>query len=262
MDNNIRLWENDVPLFDPSYGQEEPTLTPYLNGRKGSGCVIVLPGGGYTGRADHEGGMIARMYNEVGISSFVLNYRVAPYHHPAELYDAQRAVRLVRHRAAEYGIDPYKIAVLGFSAGGHLAVNTCELFDAGMTGGDEIDRESSRPDAGIFCYPVVTLIGRTHAGSRDNLLGENPDPALLRKLSGECSVPDDMPPAFIWHTVTDDGVDVTNSLNLAIAMHEKNIGYEMHIYPHGGHGLGLAENDSVVRAWAADSQRWLLGMGY
>lgn len=257
----IKLWENGTPYYNPAYGEEETTMTLYLvkNGNADKGCVIVCPGGGYSFRAPHEGEPIALMLNKAGISAAVLNYRVAPYRHPAMLADANRAVRFVRYHASEWEINPEKIGILGFSAGGHLAVSACEHYDAGkMDGDDVIDRVSSRPNAGIFCYPVATFIPEyTHMGTLHNLLGEQPEPALQTALSGENSVPDDCPPVFMWHTSEDDCVDVNNSLELARALRKKKIPFELHVFPHGGHGMGLAEENKSVGQWAGLLVNWL-----
>lgn len=261
----IKLWDNGTPYYDPALGQEETTLTPYLvkDGRKDKGLVIVCPGGGYAGRADHEGEPVAKMLNAAGISAVVLNYRVAPYRHPAPLTDANRAVRFVRYHAAAWEIDPKKIGILGFSAGGHLAVSACEHFDAGLVDGDEIDKESSRPDAGIFCYPVVTFHKPfAHIGSRNNLLGDEENKELDDLLTGEDNVPDDCPPCFLWHTAEDNGVPVENSLMLSAALSKKKIPFELHIFPKGWHGLGLAENNESVRQWAPLLVKWLKGYGF
>ena len=263
---DIKLWENGTPLFDESFGQPEPTLTPFLlpTYKEGQthGCVIVCPGGGYSGRAEHEAWPIAKMLNEGGISAFVLNYRVSPYRYPAELYDIQRAVRLVRFRAGEFGIDPEKIGVLGFSAGGHLATMGVTQYDGGLDCGDEIDRVSCRPNAGILCYAVISLGINTHGGSRDNLLGRPADPDLVRKLSGELAVKDACPPVFMWHTAEDGAVPVQNSLNMALALREKNIPFELHVFPHGAHGLGLAPSMPDVAQWSSLCVNWLKGLGF
>ena len=256
----IKLWDNGTPYYDPALGQPETTLTPYIaespNGTRG--CVIVFPGGGYTKHADHEGEPIAKMINEIGTHAFVLNYRVAPYRHPAELEDALRAVRWVRYHASEYGIDPNKIAVLGFSAGGHLAVSASEHFDYGREDGDEIDKVSSRPDGAIYCYPVTTLEPPyAHEGSRINLLGKDAPEELVKRMSGPLSVREDMPPVFMWHTFVDTCVPVQNSLMMATALREKGIPVELHIFPDGHHGLGLATQLPHTAQWAGLLQNWL-----
>lgn len=253
-----KLWENGTPYFDETFGQQEPTLTPYLleNGKVNS-VVIVLPGGGYGGRAAHEGEPIAKMLNAGGVSSFVLNYRVAPYRHPVMLGDALRAIRYVRFHADKFSIDPQKIGILGFSAGGHLTTTAIEHFDKGLSEGDEIDKVSSRPDAGVLCYAVISLGEYTHLGSKYNLLGNPPDEALAEKLSGEKSVPDDCPPVFLWHTAEDQAVPVQNSLQMAMALKAKNIPFELHVFPYGHHGLGLAEGNETVKQWSPLLVNWL-----
>ena len=170
---NIRLWpEGQVPYFKKEYGQDEPTLTPYLlNDGKKSGAVIVCPGGAYRVRADYEGGPVAEEINKYGVNAFVLNYRLFPYKYPAITEDVLRAIRYVRYHADVLGIDPEKIAVLGFSAGGHLATSAMCMFDYGREDGDEIDRISSRPDGVILCYGVISLQKYTHQGSRQVLIG-------------------------------------------------------------------------------------------
>ena len=255
---SIKLWENGTPGFIEEYGQKEPSITPYLleNGKK-NGCVIVCPGGGYSGKAAHECGVIAEMLNENGVSAFTLDYRVFPYKYPFVTEDVLRAVRFVRYNAEKFGIDPEKIGVLGFSAGGHLASSAMNVFDYGKDG-DEIDAVSSRPDFGILCYPVVSFDGYMHAGSRKNLIGGLPnEKELAVKLSLELNVKSDTPPAFIWHTMDDGGVDARNSLELACAMRAHNIPCELHIFQHGSHGLGLAPSSPSVAQWVPLLGQWL-----
>lgn len=255
----FKLWENGTPFYNESYGQPETTVTWYpADVKEPTGCVIVFPGGGYGMRAEHEGKNISEMLNQNGFHSFVLNYRVAPYNHPAPLEDALRAVRFVRYYADSFGIHKNKIAVLGFSAGGHLAITAAEKFDYGKSDGDEIDKQNSRPDAAVFCYPVCTLLGEyTHKGSVKNLLGTDEPTDLAYKLSGELNARDDMPPCFIWHTFGDTCVPVQNSLMLADALRKKNIPVEMHLFPDGPHGLGLAEKIPHTAQWAPLLCNWL-----
>ena len=259
----IKLWENAAPGFVPEYEQEEPTITPYLleNGKKNA-CVIVCPGGAYRMRAEHERAPIVEMLNKHGVSAFSLEYRIAPYKYPYVTEDLLRAIRYVRYNAQKFNIDPNKIGVLGFSAGGHLAASAMGCFDYGKEG-DEIDCVSSRPDFGILCYPVVSFDKYTHKGSRNNLIGglEN-ESELAVKLSLELNVKDDTPPAFIWHTMDDDGVDSRNSLALAMAMRAHNIPCELHIFQHGRHGVGLGENYKNVWQWAGLLGEWLRLNGY
>ncbi len=258
---NVKLWENGTPYFNPEFGADEPSMTLYLlnDSNVSKGFVIVCPGGGYGMRAeDHEGHQIAELLNTAGISACVLHYRVAPYKHPVMLTDANRAVRYVRYHAKEWGIDPEKIGILGFSAGGHFAVAACEHYDVGLNDGDAIDAVSSRPNAGIFGYPVATLDPKiTHLGTLYNLLGEKPDPELQHMLSGENSVPDDCPPIFMWHTSEDNAVNVCNSLELGKALRAKKIPFELHVFPHGEHGLGLAKDLPHTAQWSALMLNWL-----
>lgn len=256
------LWPKEPPFFEPSYGQEAPSITPFLLPGKGNSCVIVCPGGAYAIRADHEGAPIAEMLNSNGISAFVLNYRVTPYHHPAELTDAKRAIRYVRYHAQRFGIDPEKIGILGFSAGGHLTVSALEHFDYGEESGDEIDHVSSRPNCGILCYAVISLLEYGHVGSRENLLGKEENPALWAELSGECSVREDMPPVFLWHTAADVSVPVENSLQMALALQKKKIPYELHIFPDGAHGLGIAQEVEGTNQWPSLLAGWLHRIGF
>ena len=259
----IPLWNKETPRFDPSVGQREPGLTPCLcEGAKG--CVIVLPGGGYAMRAEHEGMPVAERLCRGGISAFVLSYRVAPYRAPVPLMDARRAVRLVRANAAQLGIE--KIGILGFSAGGHLA-GSAALMEDGWAGdpanADPVERESARPDAAVLCYPVVSMQRCTHAGSRENLLGERADdPAARAAHSLELLAGRQAPPCFLWHTADDASVLVQNSLALASRLAENGTPFELHVYPNGRHGLGLAAGMPPVSEWSDACVRWLHALGF
>ncbi len=255
----FKLWENATPFYNESYGQPEPTLTWYpAEAEEPRGCVIVFPGGGYGMRVEHEGKAISEMLNKHGFHSFVLNYRIAPYKHPAPLEDALRAVRFVRYYADSFGILKNKIAVMGFSAGGHLAVTAAEKFDYGKSEGDEIDRQSSRPDAAVFCYSMCTLLGEyKNKITVKNLLGTDEPTDIAYNLSGELNARGDMPPCFIWHTFGDTVVPVQNSLMLADALRKKNVPLEMHLFPDGPHGLGLAEKIPHTAQWVPLLCRWL-----
>lgn len=258
----IALWPQSR-LTKHELAEDNPTLTPFLLGGAGRGCVIVFPGGGYGARAEHERTPIARWFNSLGVNSFVLDYRVAPYRHPVPLQDALRAIRIVRARAEEFGVNPSQIGVLGFSAGGHLAASAATLFDKGdAQAADPIDRLSSRPDAAILCYPVISTGPYGHEGSMNNLLGENPDPELLRLLSLESSVTADNPPTFLWHTSDDEAVPVENSLMFAAALRAKKVPFALHVYPHGRHGLGLAKDTPEVSSWTDQCALWLRGIGF
>lgn len=258
MHEKIYLWKEDAPYTQFSPLQAQPSVTEYAV-PDSRGAVIVVPGGGYCMKADHEGAPIAEMLNQAGVSAYVLDYRVKPCHMLAPLSDAKRAIRLVRSMGYE------KVAILGFSAGGHLTCTAATLYDAGdPDAADPLERLSSRPDAFIPCYAVVSFGAYTHGGSRESLLGqENADNwELVRKFSNELHITPDTPEAFIWHTAADQAVPVENSLNLALALSAQGVPYEMHIFPQGQHGLGLAEEFEDVKQWAPLLQKWLVLRNY
>jgi acetyl esterase/lipase len=237
-----------------------PTLTPYQAKDPDGSAIIVFPGGGYTHLAAHEGEPIARWLASLGISSFVLHYRLAPrYHHPAMLQDAAHAVRTVRALSREWKIDPNRIGVLGFSAGGHLAATISTQFDDGdAKSEDPIEKVSSRPDVAVLCYPVITLGGvSAHTGSRKNLLGANPTQELIDQMSAEKRVTEKTPPTFIFHTADDPGVPVENALMYAAALKAHKVPFEMHIYEHGRHGVGLASDNPILSTWTQRCAAWL-----
>ena len=252
------LWEGrKAPYSEECPGQEQPSLTAYP-AEASRGAVVVCPGGAYLMKADHEGGPIAEKINEAGVSAFVLDYRVKPCPYQAPLGDAKRAIRLVRSMGYE------QVAILGFSAGGHLACSAATLYDAGDPGAeDPIDRRSSRPDGLVACYPVASFLSFRHQGTVESLLGKHSgDLQLLRHFSAEEQVTDDTPPAFLWHTAADQAVPVENSLNLAAALSRHGVPFELHVYPEGQHGLGLAEDFDDVRTWSDHMNAWLLKRGY
>lgn len=261
---NYLLWENGAPMFDASIGLPEPSVDAYiLPGEKKRGAVIVCPGGGYNHLEDvREGGPICEFFNSLGMNAFTLYYRVAPYHHPVELWDIQRAVRYIRKNADAFNVDPDKIGVLGFSAGGHLAVMSMEHFDYGLKDGDDIDRVSCRPDFAVLCYAACTLgLPYSHRGSARYLFGNDifeDDFGRLRIYSGDVSVPHDCPPAFIWHTCEDKAVPVMNAVKMAQALSDKKIPYELHIFPDGHHGIDLAKNfEGGAKRWTDLVAAWL-----
>lgn len=258
--NPVFLWSDQAPGSQGESPEDKPHLISYLvESATPAPAVIIFPGGGYAHRADHEGKPVAAWLNSLGISALVLNYRVAPYRHPCPLQDAQRAVRLARSRATDWGVDPQRLGVLGFSAGGHLAATLSTHFDQGVkTASDPVDRQSCRPDFAVLCYPVITLLGdHRHAGSMRNLLGESPNEATVRDLSAESQVSFDTPPTFLWHTADDAGVPVENSLLYASALRRHEVPFALHIFPHGRHGLGLATGDPEVEAWTGLCGQWL-----
>lgn len=260
----LLLWPEGAPGALGGSDEDCPAITPYLVEGRSNAAVLICPGGGYWLRAGHEGGPVAEWLNTLGISAFVLRYRVAPYQYPSALQDAQRALRTIRLRADEYGIDPGRLGILGFSAGGHLASTASGLFDRGNPeAGDALDRQSCRPDFTILCYPVVSMMdGLTHEGSKANLLGGQPAEDLVRQLSGELQVTSDTPPAFLWHTADDASVPVENSLLLAAALRRQGIPFDLHIYAHGRHGLGLAGEEPHTSGWTGACASWLQMNGY
>jgi len=262
----IVLWPDGAPGALGHEPLDIPTLTPYRAPKeKATGAaVIVCPGGGYGHLADHEGGPVAEWLNSIGITAFVLKYRLGPrYHHPAPLLDAARAIRLVRARAAEWQIDPERIGVLGFSAGGHLASTIGTHFDAGKSEApDPVDRVSSRPNVMILIYPVITMKDRTHAGSRTHLLGDNPPAELVNLLSNEEQVKKDTPPTFVVHTMADTGVPVENSLMFVAALRKAGVPVEFHMYEQGPHGFGLGTKDPILATWPARCADWLSLHGF
>ena len=190
---------------------------------------------------DHEGSQIAMWLNNLGISAYVLKYRLGPkYHHPIELWDAQRAIRYVRSRAGRLAIRPDHVGMWGFSAGGHLASTAETHFSRSDTEADDpIDRQSDRPDFAILSYPVISMLDPyAHLDSRRNLLGDKPDPALTQLLSNELQVTSNAPPTFLFHTTEDQVVPVENSILFYLALRKAGVPTEMHIYQKGRHGVG------------------------
>jgi len=260
--DKFNLWQ-ETPGYKPEYGQEAPGLAAYVpQGAKGA--VVVFPGGGYNHLAAHEGEPVAQWLNTLGVAAFVLNYRVKPYGHPYPWMDATRAVRTVRARAAQWGFAPDKIAVLGFSAGGHLAATISTRHDAGAPASDDpIERVSSRPDAAVICYGVTTFDTRYyHGGSARALFGDSPSEQDLQDYSAEKQVTQRTPPAFLWHTADDASVPLMNSLLYAGALQACGVAVELHVFPHGRHGLGLANDDPVVGQWKGLCATWLQNMGW
>ena len=271
-DEPFALWPRGAPGALGGAPEDVPTLTPYRAPKeKATGAaVVVCPGGGYGHLADHEGRPVAEWLNSTGVTAFVLKYRLGPrYHHPAMLQDAARAIRTVRARAADWGLDPARVGILGFSAGGHLASTAGTHFDAGRAdAADPVERVSSRPDVMILIYPVITMREKTHAGSRKNLLGDNPSPELVALLSNEEQVTKESPPAFLVHTMTDTAVPVENTLMFVSALRRAGVPFELHLYERGPHGFGLGtarENrpaDPVLSTWPARCADWLRLHGF
>ncbi len=263
----VLLWPNGAPGALGNAPEDQPTLTIYLPdpGKAVRTGVVVCPGGGYVHLAmQKEGFDIAEWLNSMGIAAFVLKYRLGPrYHHPIEMWDGQRAMRYVRYHAREYGVDPSRIGIWGFSAGGHLASTVGTHFDNGKAGApDPIDRVSCRPDFMVLSYPVVTMLDPyVHKGSRRALLGDNPDPRMVRYLSNELQVTPQTPPTFLFSTDDDTTVPCENSIQFFLALRKNHVPAEMHIFEPGPHGVGLAPTHSALSIWPTLLANWFRTRG-
>ena len=259
----ILLWTHGAPGALGDSDVDKPTITPYSarSGAANGTGVVIFPGGGYEHLAlDHEGAQVAAWLNELGITAFVVSYRLGPrYHHPAMLQDARRAVRLVRANAKRWELNPERVGVMGFSAGGHMAATVATHFDAGIpTDGDPIERASSRPDFVALLYPVITMSHPfAHQGSRDNLLGADPSPNLVRLLSDETQVTPRTPPTFIVATTDDATVPVENSEMFYDALRTAKVPAEIHLFESGHHGFGLAPGDPALSVWRSLFETWM-----
>jgi acetyl esterase/lipase len=277
----IPLYTHGVPNSKPTpptykeyYGSDSflfkvsiPTITPYFPDKdKANGtAVIICPGGGYAGLSmDNEGWSIAKAFNKIGVTAFVLKYRlpsdsimIDPTIGP--LQDAQRAVQMIRKQAAELGIDPNRIGIIGFSAGGHLASTAITHFDRVVIA--NADNISVRPDFGILLYPVITMGPKTHTGSKENLIGKNASPELMDLYSNEKQVTANTPPTFLVQAEDDDVVPVENSLLFYHALLKNKVQAEMHLYPAGGHGFGL-HNRTTKDEWFDRLTEWMDANGW
>jgi acetyl esterase/lipase len=263
----IPLWSGQAPGAQGKDEPDIPTITVYPTrtaprpGAPGLTAVIVCPGGSYVHLAmNHEGRQVANYLNSLGIFAVVLKYRLGPrYHHPIEIGDAQRAIRLLRAKAADWGIASDRVGIMGFSAGGHLASSASTHFDAGKTdAADPIDRLSSRPDFAVLGYPVISLSAAwTHQGSKDALLGKNPDPELAKSLSGELAVTARTPPTFIFQTNGDTTVPAENAVYYYLALRKAGVAAEMHVFQRGPHGVGLGGDDFALAQWPGLLANWL-----
>jgi acetyl esterase/lipase len=270
-----KLWPGGAPGALGKGDTDEPSVIPYLPpADKANGAAIVIcPGGGYGMLAmDHEGHQIARWANSFGVAGIIVRYRLGPrYHHPIELGDVQRALRYTRAHAKEWNIDPKRVGVLGFSAGGHLASTAGTHFDYGKKDTDDanrkdsddaIDRQSCRPDFMILLYPVITFKGPfAHMGSRENLLGKDADDKLVESLCNEKQVTAQTPPTFLVHTSEDRGVPPENSVMFYRALQKARVPAELHIYEKGQHGLGLGPKNLPFSSWPDRCVAWLNSRG-
>ncbi|MBO0863421.1 MAG: alpha/beta hydrolase, partial [Chloracidobacterium sp.] len=263
----IPLWANGAPGAKGDAPEDIPSVQLYQppDGKATGAAIVVCPGGGYAHLAPHEGHDIALWLNSIGVTAVVLKYRLGPkYQHPAMMQDALRAIRYTRSKASEWKIDPNRVGIMGFSAGGHLASTAATHFDAGdPNASDPIEKLSSRPDLAILCYPVITMTDPfVHKGSRQNLLGENPPEQLIDLMSNEKQVTERTPPTFLFHTEDDPAVPVENSLMFASALRKKKVPHEIHIYEHGRHGVGLAPGDPALSTWPKLLENWLRARGF
>lgn len=246
----ITLYDKQLPYNHADLGGN-PQVTAFLTESwYALPTVIVLPGGGYSHLAAHEAEPIAEFYQSCGFHAFVLRYRLLPNLYPAALCDVQRLIKYLRANAKELKIDPEKIFVIGFSAGGHLAATTAVAEDVCKLG-DELDTQSHRPNGVLLGYPVV------NTGHKCVVKIANEDEALCEKLCIDKQVTADTPPMFIWHTSEDSVVSVQQSLSLASALRNNGIPFELHVFPHGSHGLGLAKHREDISTWAAHSAQWI-----
>jgi acetyl esterase/lipase len=259
----IPLWTGPAPGALGSADTDIPTITVNLprTVRANTPAVVVCPGGGYQGLAsNHEGRQVASYLNSLGVAAFVLRYRLGPrYHHPIELGDAQRAIRLLRSHATDWRLDPARIGIMGFSAGGHLAMTASTRFDTGaVDAADTVDRAGSRPDFAVLGYPVISMTEEwTHKGSRTNLLGEKFDPELAKSLSGERAVTKETPPTFLFQTNEDTAVPAENSVYYFLALRKAGVPAEMHVFERGPHGVGLGNDDAALSEWSTLLANWL-----
>lgn len=260
-ENNDILWITKI---------QTPEIEVYLpTNRNNTGVgVLIMPGGGYAGLAyDWEGTDVAKWFNSVGIAAFVLKYRV-PLSKSVEnkewvpLQDAQRAIRIIRSKAEEYKIDPAKLGVMGFSAGGHLASTLGTHYNQKIPFlTDEVEQVSARPDFLMLMYPVISMNSEiTHQGSKDNLIGRNPGDELVKLFSNELHVDAQTPPTFLLHATDDGAVKVENSLVFYQALRNNNIPVEMHIFPSGGHGFGLGIGNPSLEQWPTLLNQWIKGL--
>jgi acetyl esterase/lipase len=270
MQTPIPLWPDGAPGALGDSTNDIPTLTSYLpDPTNATGAAMVIcPGGAYGHLAPHEGNDYALWLNQHGVTCFVLKYRLGPrgYHYPAQFQDGQRAMRWVRAHADDYKIDPHRVGTMGSSAGGHLTSMLVTRFDLGDTNSsDAIERQSSRPDIGILCYPVITMGKFAHGGSKTNLLGTNSSPALIEELSSELQVKTNTPPCFIWTTFEDKTVPMENTLMFAAALRTNHVPFDLHVYQKGGHGQGLGDKKNPFAnhlPWVEDCLYWLRQQGW
>lgn len=270
----IYLW-GEKPLVSPDrehvkdqrvYAVDNPTMTPYWPeaGKANGTAVVIFAGGGYVRLAiNHEGHEVAKWFAARGVAAFVVKYRMQEYGFPAPLLDGLRALRQVRKHATEWGIDPAKVGVIGFSAGGHLAASVTTRHDFTVAEDDPLGAINARPDFAILGYPVIALEGaNAHVGSRKALLGENPDAKLLYENSLQNQVKAGVPPVFMLHGIGDQSVPVGNSLAFFTEVQKHNKQSELHIYQTSIHGVGMIQGQGTVSSWPQALELWLQAGGW
>lgn len=256
----VLLWPNGAPKAMGEAEADKPGMWVYPAENPNGAAIVICPGGGYSVHAtDHEGVDPARYFNSIGVTAFVLRYRLSPYRHPVPLMDAQRAIRLIRAGRERWGIDETRVGIMGFSAGGHLTSTAVTHFDRGNADAEDvIERQSCRPDFGILGYPVVSFVAEySHRGSGRNLLGENAAEADLQALSNDQHVTQETPPVFLFHTSEDLAVPPQNSLAFYAACHKAGVPAELHIFQQGPHGVGLAFEHPALEQWITLAGTWL-----
>jgi acetyl esterase/lipase len=251
----ITLWPEGAPGALGTAAKDIPTLTPYLPAKPTGAAMLLIPGGSYSGIYEGQAEPFALWLNEHGLTVFVLRYRLgsAGYRYPAQLQDAVEAMFQIRGHAEKWKIDPKRIGVMGFSAGGHLVSTLINRPEDGILEGRDYNI-SSRPDLAILCYPVISMITKPHATSRKMLIGDSPDEKLVRQTSSELQVKPGLPPVFLWHTLEDKMVPVEHAQLYAAALHQNHVPHELHLYQRGDHGTGLIGTE---HPWFADLVFWL-----
>lgn len=259
-EESILLWPDGAPGALGDSAKDRPTLTPYLPAKASGAAMLLIPGGSYSGIYEGQAEPFALWLNQQGLTIFVLRYRLgsAGYRYPAQLQDVVEAMLQIRGNAAKWKIDPHRVGVMGFSAGGHLASTLINRPEDGMIPGSNRSI-SPRPDLAILCYPVISMITKPHATSRKMLIGETPDEKLVRRTSSELQVKSGLPPVFLWHTMEDKMVPVEHAQLYAAALHQNNVPHELHLYQHGDHGTGLI---GTQHPWFADLLFWLRRQGF
>jgi acetyl esterase/lipase len=256
----IVLWPNGAPGSLGTTTKDTPTLTPYLPEKASGAAMLLIPGGSYSGMYEGQAEPFALWLNKQGITVFVLRYRLgsAGYRYPTQLQDAVEAMFQIRGNAEKWKIDPKRIGVMGFSAGGHLVSTLINRPEDGMIDGHD-NNISPRPDFAILCYPVISMNTKPHATSRNMLIGDKPSDALVRQTSSELQVKPGLPPVFLWHTMEDKMVPVEHAQLYAAALHKHGVPHELHLYQHGDHGTGLI---GTQHPWFADLLFWLKARGF